>query len=57
MPPAIRRPNYTWPSIVRVNLLELGHINYDFTRDRRYNCLPSYYLERYTTILEMPNAF
>jgi hypothetical protein len=57
MPPAISCPNYTWPSIIRVNFSELGYINYNFTRNRYYNYLFFYYLKYYITILEIPNAF
>jgi hypothetical protein len=53
---AIGRPDYPWPSIVGVNLSKLGRINYNSARDRHRDQLSSYYLERYATILEMPNA-
>jgi hypothetical protein len=56
MPAAISPPNYTWPSIVGVNLSELGYINYNSARDRHRDYLPFYYLEYYTTILEIPNT-
>jgi hypothetical protein len=53
---AVAGLNNSWPDVVRVDLPELGRIDYDSARDRYRDRLSFLYLERFATVLEVLNV-